>query len=102
MSEMQMFIGTFKETEREDIKCVDDDDFYDLEEKHQCHFVSVDGKVYEFHATIEVEPHGFSIVVPASKDNLLILYWYNGGAGVHEVAEEAIRKHLTSGLKAKP
>lgn len=99
MSNMEVFIGTFKETEHEDVKCVDTDDFYDFEDKHSCYFVSVDGKVYEFHATIEVEPHGFNIVVPASKDNLLFLYWYNGSAGVHEVAEDAIRKHLLATRK---
>lgn len=94
MSEMQFFHGYFEESDLL-VEPEDTDDFYELEEQHNAHFVKVKGKLYKFWSSgCEVEPYGFSTVVGATEKNQLLLYWYNGGAGVYEVAEEAISNWL--------
>lgn len=90
MSDMEFFHGYFEESGL-DIEPSDDDDFYDLEEEYNCHFVKVNGTLYKLWSSgIDVDPYGFSTVIPPSDKPQLMLYWYNGGAGLHEVAEEAI------------
>lgn len=94
MSEMQFFHGYFEKSNA-DVDIEDTDDFYDLEEKHGCYYVKVDGDLYKFWPSdIDVDAYGFSVAVKPSGVPQLMLYWYNGGAGVHEVAEDAIRQYL--------
>ena len=94
MSNMEFFHGYFEESDL-DIKPTDTDDFYDLEKEHNCYYVVVDGKLYKvYQSGIETDEYGFSVAVPPSDKPQLMLYWYNGGAGVHEVAEIAIRNYL--------
>jgi hypothetical protein len=94
MSEMQFFHGFFKKSNR-DVSVEDTDDFYDLEKECGCHFVKVKGTLYEFWASdIDVDTYGFNVVVPKSKHKQLMCYWYNGGAGLHEVVEAAIKSWL--------
>ena len=92
MSEMEMFIGRFEEAEDQTIFPTDDDDFYDMEEAHGCHYVRVDEKVFKFWSIKEVDSYGFQTTIPQQDGPILLCYWYNGGAGLHEVAEEAIRE----------
>lgn len=93
MSDMQVFYGVYRKS-NEKIVPEDTDDFYDLEQKNGAHYVMVDNQLYEFHALEEVEPHGFSLVIPPSEETRCLCYWYNGGAGVHEVMEDLIKKSL--------
>ena len=98
MSEMEFFHGYFEKSNLP-INPEDTDDFYELKEEHQCHFVEVDGDLYSFWGSgIQVE-HGIAIVLPESDLPQLMLHWYNGGAGVHEVAEVAIRDYLNDKAK---
>lgn len=93
MIEMQFFHGYFEKSDL-DIEPRDDDDFYDLEQEHKCYYVSVEGTIYKFWPSdLDVDAYGFAAVVPPSDKHQLMLYWYNGGAGIHEVAEVAIRRH---------
>lgn len=94
MSEMEFFHGYFEESHLQ-ITPEDTDDFYDLEEEHGKHFVNVDGQLYAFwESGLDVDPYGFSTVIEPTGRNQLLLYWYNGGAGLHEVAEAAIKEWL--------
>ena len=96
MSEMEFFHGYFEKSDLP-IEPEDTDDFYDLEEEHGCYFVKVEGDLYKFWGSdLDVDPYGFSVVVPPSWKPQLMLYWYNGGAGLHEVAESAIEEWLKS------
>lgn len=93
MSEMEVFYGWFAKSDLP-IEPEDTDDFYELEEEHKCHFVKVDGHLYAFASIKEVDAYGFAMVIEPSDKNRLIAMWYNGGAGIHEVVEDAIRGHL--------
>lgn len=94
MSEMEFFHGYFKKSDR-DLKPVDDDDFYDMEEELGCYFVKVGGDLYEFwKSSLNVDPYGFNEVLPDSDHKQVVCYWYNGGAGIHEVVESAIKRWL--------
>ena len=94
MSEMEFFHGYFEESKLP-IEPEDTDEFYELEEKHNAHFVKVKGKLYKFWSSVcGVDPYGFSAVVEATEKNQLLLCWYSGGAGVHEVAGDAISDWL--------
>ena len=94
MSDMEFFHGYFEESDLP-VEPDDTDDFYELEEQHNANFVKVKGKLYKFWSSgCAVDPHGFSTVVGATDKNQLLLYWYNGGAGVHEVAAGAILSWL--------
>lgn len=94
MSEQEFFHGYFEESDLQ-IEPEDTDDFYDLEEEHGCHFVKVGGKLYKFWSSnLVADAYGFSVVVEPTDKPQLMLYWYNGGAGLHEVAEAAIREWL--------
>lgn len=96
MSEMEFFHGYFEKCDLP-IEPEDTDDFYNLEEEHRCHYVKVNGDLYRFwKSDVAVDPYGFTAVVPATGRPQLLLYWYNGGAGLHEVAESAIKEWLTT------
>src|SRR6056297_1727624 len=99
MSEMEMFIGRFEEAEDQTIFPEDTDDFYEFEEKHNCHYVSVNGKIFKLWAITEVDAYGFQTIIPQQDGPLLICYWYNGGAGLHEVAEQAIEDAIKNNLE---
>lgn len=94
MSDMEFFHGYFEKSDLP-IEPEDDDDFYDLEEAHGCHYVKVNGDLYKFWSSgVDVDAYGFSVVTEPTDKPQLLLYWYNGGAGLHEVAEEAIKEWL--------
>lgn len=95
MSEMEMFFGTFEET---DIDLPEDeDDLLDLEKTlGVAAFVEVDGVKYMLKVKEEVDIYGFSMVIPPSDESILFLCWYNGGGSIEEVASIAIRRHLKS------
>jgi len=94
MSEMQFFHGYFDVSDI-DVTPEDDDDFYDLEEKLGCYFVKVDGVLYKFWPSdVDVNAYGFCAATGPTDHKQLMLYWYNGGAGVHECAEDAIRDYV--------
>lgn len=94
MSEMEFFHGYFEPSDLP-IEPADTDDFYDLEQEHAAHFVKVDGTLFKFWGSgLDVDAYGFSAVIPPTDKNQLLLYWYNGGAGIHEVAETAIATWL--------
>lgn len=94
MSEMDFFHGYFEKSDLS-VETEDTDEFYDLEETHGCHYVKVKGDLYKFWSSgLEVDAYGFSEVVGPTDKPQLLLYWYNGGAGVHEVAESAIENWL--------
>ena len=93
MSEMQFFHGYFKVSDRE-LTPEDTDDFYDLEEECGCHFVEVGGILYEFWGSgLDIDAYGFNVVLPKTEHLQLACYWYNGGAGLHEVVEAAINSY---------
>ena len=101
MSEMELFHGYFEESDIS-VEPADDDEFYDFEEEAKCYFIKVDGKTFRFwRSEYDIDPYGFSFVVPVSDKPQLLLYWYNGGAGLHEVAEFAIRQWLYSEAEGK-
>jgi hypothetical protein len=93
MSSMEVFIGQFRES-KHNIEPEDTDDFYDLEEEHNCYFVKVNGKLYEFWSEGDYDSYGFDTFLPPSDLPYIVCYWYNGGAGIHEVAESAIKSYL--------
>jgi len=92
MSEMQVAYGIFKKSSLNIDP--DADDFYELEEEHGCHYVNVDGQLYSFFCLADIDAHGFSLLIPPSDQTRFMCLWYNGGAGIHEVVEEVIRKSL--------
>jgi hypothetical protein len=94
MSEMEMFVGRFEVAEDQSMFPTDDDDFYEMEEEHGCHYVHVNNKVYKFWSVYEVDPYGFQVVVPPSREPMILCYWYNGGAGLHEVVASCIKEYL--------
>ena len=93
MSSMQLFYGVFEKSDLP-IEPEDTDDFYDLEEEHKKHFVKVDGQLYAFWSLADIDPHGFHHIIEPSEQTRFIAYWYNGGAGIHEVAEGIIKESL--------
>lgn len=93
MSDMEMFYGTFKKSDK-DIVPADDDEFYDLEEEHGCRYVMVEDQLYEVHEIEKVEPFGFILRIPPSDEDRFLAYWYNGGAGIHEVIGDVIKGSL--------
>lgn len=95
MSCMEVFVGTFRKADI-DLTNVDvySDELFDLEDELGAHLVNVDGEVYTVESIADLDECGFEHVIEPQDEPLLLLYWYNGGAGLHEVAEEAIRKYL--------
>lgn len=94
MSEMEIFHGYFVPCDL-DIEPSDTDEFYDFEQEQNAYFVKVRDVVYKFwRSELKLEPYGFTVVVPPSYRCQLFLMWYNGGAGIHEVAASAIESWL--------
>lgn len=94
MSQMEIFYGVFEKSDLL-IEPKDTDDFYDLEKEHGCHFVKVNGQLYSFHGLEpQLDAYGFSLVIEPSEETRFMALWYNGGAGIHEVVEGLIEKHL--------
>lgn len=97
MSEMEIFHGYFERSYL-DVDPADTDKLYALEESHGCHFVRVEGELYRvWSSDLHVSPHGFAVVVSPTPQPQLLLYWYNGGAGLHEVAASAINAWIKEG-----
>ena len=94
MSDMEFFVGTFEKAADQTIVPKDEDDFYALEEAEGCYYVRVGETLYKAWPVANVEPHGFETALPVTETPILICYWYNGEAGVHEVIEGAIKKYL--------
>lgn len=94
MSEMETFIGRFEEAEDQSIVPVDEDEFYEMEEAHGCHYVRVNGKIFKFWSIVDVDSYGFSATLPIQDGPIVICHWYNGGAEVHEVVGLAIKRYL--------
>lgn len=94
MSEMEFFHGYFEKSDLP-LPFENTDDLYDLEEEHGCYFIMVKGELYAFWGSgLYVNAYGFNAVAEPTDKLQLLLYWYNGGAGVHEMAEAAIEQWL--------
>lgn len=95
MSEMEMFIGTAKRYVGPNIEVEDTDDFYELEEElgHSA-IVKVNDELWCIDQLKEVDAYGFQTILEPQQELIFIGYWYNGGGGLHEVAESAIKEHL--------
>lgn len=94
MSSMEFFHGYFEKIE-DDIEVREDGDYSDLEEKLGYYIVDIDGQLYKFWSSdADLDDYGFSTVLPEVHRPQLLCYWYNGGAGLHEIVEEAIRYHV--------
>lgn len=95
MSHMEVFYGVFEKSNLP-LEPEDTDDFYALEEEHNKHFVKVQGQLYAFWSLEEVEECGFSLIIEPVPEGqtAFIAYWYNGGAGIHEVVEDIIERSL--------
>lgn len=94
MSEMEMYIGTAKRYVGPDIEVKDEDDFYDLEEELGLTIVKVNDELWCIEQLQEVDAYGFQTILEPQEHPIFIGYWYNGGAGLHEVAESAIKNWL--------
>lgn len=94
MSSYEFFVGRFEEAEDQTIFPRDDDDFYQMEEEHRCHYVRVNDKVFKFWSIKELDEYGFNTTIPAQDGPVVLCYWYNGGAGLHEVVQAAIKEAL--------
>ncbi|ANJ20705.1 hypothetical protein HYO98_gp48 [Dinoroseobacter phage DS-1410Ws-06] len=99
MSNMEFFIGRFEEIDRDEINIEpeDTDDFYEEEERLGYHIVKVEGKLFKFWGIAELDEFGFNTTIPQQDGPLVVCYWYNGGAGLHEVVEAAIKETLNAG-----
>jgi hypothetical protein len=95
MSKMEMFYGVFEKSDLP-IEPEDTDDFYDYEQKHGKHFVKVKDQLYAFWSLRELDDYGFTFVIEPVPEGqtAFIAYWYNGGAGIHEVVEAIIEETL--------
>lgn len=91
MSDMEVFYGELRKSDL-DIEPEDTDEFYELEEKYNKHFVKVGDQLWEFYPLADVDKYGFSIIVEPSDEKRIICYWYNGGAGLHEVVKALIEE----------
>lgn len=97
MSDMEVFYGVFAKSDLA-IEPEDTDDFYDLEEELGCHFVKVDSQLYSFRKLEpELDADGFEFVIEPSEQTRFIALWYNGGAGIHEIVKELIKRHESKG-----
>ena len=91
MSEMEIFYGTYKKS---DVVASDEKDLFDQGEELGLNLVNVDGQIYEFESLEDLDAYGFSLNIPPSDETRCMCLWYNGGAGIHEVMENLIRKSL--------
>lgn len=95
MSEMEAIYGTYRKAE---VDLIEGEDLYDAGERLGKDFVEVEGIVYEIETIRKVDAYGFTLAIKPSDEPRFVCLWYNGGAGMHEVVEEAIRK--LEGLEA--
>jgi len=51
-------------------------------------------KLYKVAKLHDLNSYGFEIVIPPCKHHRIMCYWYNGGAGLYEVIEEAIKRFI--------
>ena len=93
MSEMQVAYGKYRKS---DAVLLDGEDEYDAEERLNIQLVDVDGQLYEFEEIEELDAYGFELSIGPSDEPRFMCLWYNGGAGIHEVVESCIRKHLNA------
>lgn len=95
MSHMELCYGVFEKSDLP-IEPEDTDNFYELEKEHKKHFVKVQGQLYAFWSLETVEEYGFSLLIKPVPEGqtAFIAYWYNGGAGIHEVVEDLIERSL--------
>lgn len=103
MSRMEAFYGVFEKSDLP-IEPEDTDDFFDLEKQHKKRFVKVEGQLYAFWSLEYVDVgDGFELILKPVPEGqtAFIAYWYNGGAGIHEVVEDIIQRSLTSEEEAK-
>lgn len=98
MSSMEVFVGTYRKVDDIDLSGIDEDsdELYDLENEIGECLIFVDDDLYAVESIADLSEYGFEHVIEPQDKPVLFLYWYNGGAGLHEVAESAIRKHLKS------
>lgn len=91
MSDYQVAIGTFSKSE---VVIGQDEDVYEAGERLNLNLVKVNGQIYEFDILEEPDSYGFSTFIEPNEKPVFVSYWYNGGAGMEEVVEEAIEKYL--------
>jgi hypothetical protein len=94
MSNYEVFVGCFKKADNQEISPEDTDEFYDMEIETGFQYVRVDGIIYAFWSICTVDSDGFSIVLEPQEHPVIVAYWYNGGAGIHEVVESSIKEYL--------
>ena len=97
MSEMEFLIGSIHVYGKIDKMPGDvyGDEWYRIERAAGLYLVAVDDIVYTVIPLADLNRYSFQEVIDTSKiPNIIVAYWYNGGGGVHEVAEEAIREWL--------
>ena len=91
MSDYQVAIGTFSKSE---VVIEQDEHVYDAGERLNLHLVEVNGQIYEFDILEEPDSYGFSTFIEPNEKPVFVGYWYNGGAGMEEIVEEAIEKFV--------
>ena len=94
MSSMEFFHGFFEESDL-DIEPEDTDEFYEFEQENGSHFIKVNGQLYKiWRSDLYLNSYGFESVLEPTDKHQLMLYWYNGGGSLQEVAEFAIKRYL--------
>lgn len=94
MSSMEFFHGFFEKSDL-DIEPEDTDEFAEFEEQQGANFIKVNGQLYKIWSSdLDVDYYGFAEVIEPTDRHQLILYWYNGGGSLQEVAESAIKRYL--------
>lgn len=98
MSEMEAIYGTYRKF---DTSVLGDEELHDAGERLGKEFIDVDGVVYEIEILEEIDAYGFRLGIEPSDTPRFVCLWYNGGAGMHEVVEEAIRDIEDKGVKGR-
>ena len=93
MSEMQVAYGKYRKS---NAALLNGEDEYDAEERLNIQLIDIDGQLYEFELIEDLDAYGFSVNIEPSEEPRFICLWYNGGAGIHEVVESCIRKHINA------
>lgn len=93
MSDMEIYYGKFKKSDLP-IEPDDTDEHYDREEKDKCLYIKIKDQLYIVTKIDDIDPFGFILHLPPSDEHQFIAYWYNGGAGVHEVVRDIIEGTL--------
>jgi hypothetical protein len=91
---MEFFHGFFEESDL-DIEPDDTDEFAEFEEQQRAYFIKANGQLYRIWSSdLDVDYYGFAEVLEPTDKRQLMLYWYNGGGSLKEVAGSAIKRHL--------